>query len=124
MQMRTKQIVLTVAVMAMMVMPLYATGTDDDGLLKWLRRSNAVYSPLEAAEFGSVEKMKAAVMIDPLQVNAVDELGRTALHIAAAKGKPDVVRILLEAGANPNAVDAHGKKAVDYAKGEVLELLK
>ncbi len=105
------------------VMPVYASGGKDDALLKWLRRSNAVYSPLEAAEAGSAEKMEDAVMHEPLQVNAVDELGRTALHIAASKGNPQVVKILLEAGADAAACDATGKLPLDVAQGENVKQL-
>ncbi len=122
--MKTKQICSMIAMMAMGVMPVYAAGGEDDALLKWLRRSNAVYSPLEAAEYGSAEQLEDAVMEDPMQVNAVDELGRTALHIAAGKGKTEAVKILLEAGADAAACDADGKLPLDVAQGdEVKQLL-
>ena len=122
--MKTKQVGLMIALGAMGIMPVYAAGGEDDALLKWLRRSNAVYSPLEAAEYGSVVQMEDAVMEEPLQVNAVDELGRTALHIAAGKGKTEAVKILLEAGADSAACDADGKLPLDVAQGdEVKQLL-
>lgn len=105
-------------------MPVLA-GSQDDYLLKWLRRSNAVYSPLEAAEYGSVEQMQKAIAAEPTQVNDVDELGRTALHLAAARGDVAIVRILLEAGADASAKNAAGRKAIEVAQGEeVMNLLK
>ncbi len=39
--------------------------------------------------------------------------GMTALHVAAQAGRPEVVRYLLEKGANPAIADANGKKAID-----------
>jgi ankyrin repeat protein len=39
--------------------------------------------------------------------------GMTALHVAAQTGRTDLVRYLLEKGANPEIADANGKKAID-----------
>lgn len=39
--------------------------------------------------------------------------GRTALHIAAQSGKPDIVQYLLAKGANTEITDAGGQKAID-----------
>jgi uncharacterized protein len=39
--------------------------------------------------------------------------GMTALHVAAQGGRADVVRYLLDKGANPEIVDGNGKKAID-----------
>lgn len=111
-------------ILGWVAMPVLA-GSQDDYLLKWLRRSNAVYSPLEAAEYGSVEQMQKAIAAEPTQVNDVDELGRTALHLAAARGDVAIVRILLEAGADASAKNAAGRKAIEVAQGEeVMNLLK
>jgi hypothetical protein len=41
--------------------------------------------------------------------------GSTALHTAAQAGRVDTVRYLLEKGADPNILDAKGKKAIDLA---------
>jgi ankyrin repeat protein len=51
----------------------------------------------------------ARVLIDAgADVNKRCEHGRTALHIAAAWGHTDVVRLLLENGADPTIVDDEG----------------
>jgi ankyrin repeat protein len=39
--------------------------------------------------------------------------GMTALHAAAQSGRTDLVRYLLEKGADPAIVDSNGKKAID-----------
>ena len=41
-------------------------------------------------------------------VNATDDLGRTALHFAAAQNLPTIVHSLLSAGAHPNIADFEG----------------
>jgi uncharacterized protein len=43
--------------------------------------------------------------------------GMTALHIAAQSGRADLVRYLLEKGANPEITDSNGRKAVDVVGG-------
>jgi hypothetical protein len=37
----------------------------------------------------------------------------TALHVAAQAGRTDLVRYLLEKGANPGIVDSNGHKPID-----------
>jgi uncharacterized protein len=43
--------------------------------------------------------------------------GKTALHVAAEEGKPDLVRYLLQKGAKTDIPDAGGHKAMDLAGG-------
>jgi ankyrin repeat protein len=43
--------------------------------------------------------------------------GMTALHTAAQAGRVDLVRYLLEKGANPEIADASGRKAIDLVGG-------
>lgn len=50
------------------------------------------------------------------KVGQKDLKGRTALHLATAYGDyPEVVSALVEAGANPNAIDKSGRTSTDYA---------
>jgi hypothetical protein len=43
--------------------------------------------------------------------------GMTALHAAVQAGRLDLVRYLLEKGANPEIVDGNGRKAIDLVGG-------
>ena len=43
--------------------------------------------------------------------------GMTALHVAAQTGRADLVRYLLEKGANPEIADSNGRKAIDLVAG-------
>jgi len=45
--------------------------------------------------------------------------GMTALHVAAQAGRVDLVRYLLEKGANPAIVDVNGRKPIDLIGGGV-----
>jgi ankyrin repeat protein len=43
--------------------------------------------------------------------------GMTALHVAAQTGRADLVRYLLQKGANPEIADSNGRKAIDLVVG-------
>ena len=49
---------------------------------------------------------------DRLQSSS-DKEGMSALHVAAQAGRTDLVRYLLEKGANPEIADANGRKPID-----------
>lgn len=49
-------------------------------------------------------------------IDYADEMGTTPLMYAAGRNHPEVVRILLEAGADPAPRDRDGKSALDYAR--------
>lgn len=56
-------------------------------------------------------------MISSCTVNATDSQGETALIIAARKNALDIVRLLLDNGADPFAEDLKGRTALSYAHG-------
>ena len=67
---------------------------------------------LKAARDGNVHALKEALQQmngkTSTIVSTADESGQTALHFAADRGNCQVVELLLDAGANPNATDLEG----------------
>ena len=72
-------------------------------------------SLLDAARAGDVAKVRSA-LDSGVNVNSANRYGVTALGFAAERGFLDVVRLLVERGANVNAVDSfYGSRPVDFA---------
>jgi ankyrin repeat protein len=57
-----------------------------------------------------------AVTAVPADINQQDQLGRTALWRAAARGYEHQVESLIEAGADPNVSGPHGNMPLDHAR--------
>lgn len=79
-------------------------------------------SLIEAARLGMVEEVRAIAHRHPELLNQRDETGATALHYAAFGGHRDAVRVLVEAGADINAVDEQfgatpAGWAIEYLRG-------
>ena len=51
-----------------------------------------------------------------ININAVNEEDRSALHKAAYNGNPEIIEMLLKNGADPRMVDSSGNRAIDYAE--------
>jgi ankyrin repeat protein len=58
---------------------------------------------IKAAKSGNADRLRALLENDPNLIRAVDSDGSTALHCATWKGHQDVVKFLLDAGADVNA---------------------
>ncbi len=81
-----------------------------------------------AASTGSVEVVQALLAANSwVDVNAKQRDGKTPLTIASAKGRADVVRLLLAAKADVTAADNDGKTALMFASAnghlEVVQAL-
>ncbi|MGH7679107.1 MAG: ankyrin repeat domain-containing protein [Gemmatimonadaceae bacterium] len=70
---------------------------------------------ISAAKEGDLRKVNAELARDPSLARVGDEAGDTALHRAAHNGRLDVVRVLLEAGANAEAVRGDGFRPIHCA---------
>ena len=75
------------------------------GELRRLRSKDAtVEAFIDAVLFKPIEMVEAAIE-DGVDVNGIGSNGETALHYAAYYGKTDMVRLLIESGANVNIRD-------------------
>jgi hypothetical protein len=77
----------------------------------------------------SGDTAQTALLLDQGAVlDARDELGRTALMLAVIQNRPDVVRLLLDRGADPNVADNSGHSPLQQAKqahlGEMAAMLE
>ena len=48
-----------------------------------------------------------------VNINAINEDDRTALHKAAYNGNPEIIELLLKYGADPRLIDSSGHTAID-----------
>ncbi len=63
-----------------------------------------------------VERILDAVAVGADDVTATDKAGRTALHWAAQAGEADLVKMLLDKGADAKALDGAGNTPFDLAR--------
>lgn len=63
----------------------------------------------------------ASLLAAKADVNAVNDFGQTALHLAASCGRGDYVKQLLEANADPNRQDNWGQSSLHVAIGASAE---
>jgi ankyrin repeat protein len=76
-----------------------------------------------AIESGDAEKVKALIVSNPQLLLAQDGLGRTSLVLAAENHKIELVKLLIEAGAEVNAKGRH-TALTKAAEGGHLELVR
>lgn len=65
---------------------------------------------------GMAASLKAQLAEDPSLVSATDDRGWTLLHQEALAGSAATVKVLLAAGADPNAVTDNGSTPLQLAK--------
>ncbi|HOJ50144.1 MAG TPA: ankyrin repeat domain-containing protein [Spirochaetota bacterium] len=76
--------------------------------------------------YNRVDMLKVIINDYKLLINQKDNIGRTPLHYAASLGNIEIVKILLENGANPNILDYsndYRRTALDYTTNEEVRKL-
>ncbi|WP_338669150.1 ankyrin repeat domain-containing protein [Pseudodesulfovibrio methanolicus] len=72
-------------------------------------------TPLHQACLAAPRELIAHMLALGAMVNAREKTGLTPLHAAAFRGDPAIVKLLLDAGANPEIEDNNGRTAKDWA---------
>lgn len=100
------------------------------GVPRWFSTSRAFKQQCRfilLASNGDVKAMQALVDSDGVTVNSSDFTGRTALHLAAAEGKLEAVKFLVDLGAEVNAFDSQNvsplEEAIDGKHSAVVKFL-
>lgn len=81
-----------------------------------------LFNAIDAWDIEEVERL----ISNGVDVDAVNELGETAISYAAGRARFDIVRALLEAGANPNEISEHSLTlltAAGFGDSSVVETL-
>jgi ankyrin repeat protein len=68
-----------------------------------------------AAVFGRYDRVRAILATDPEAVHTRDEYGFTVLHGVAGEDHPDMIRLLVDAGADVNAGNDMGHTPLHLA---------
>lgn len=86
-----------------------------------------IWSPLFAAVQTENTHIAKILIENGSNINIRGNVGRSLLHIAVNKGKPEMVELLLEKGADVNACDSYGSTPIASAlttSPEIVEILK
>jgi hypothetical protein len=70
---------------------------------------------VQAAQFGQIDQLRALLDNTPELIDQANDRGMTALMAAAHGGHAEVVKMLLERGADVTCRDDRGVSALDYA---------
>lgn len=70
---------------------------------------------LWASRYNQLEELQEVLEAHASQVNAQDERGSTALHMASANGHIEAMKLLLSAGASVDVCNSEGNSALHWA---------
>jgi ankyrin repeat protein len=85
----------------------WATENHQSAMIDFLLERGATADISRIAYFGRLEQVRQMLDEDPMQINFVGNYG-TALHQAALHGHTEIVRLLLERGADLQILNRHG----------------
>jgi ankyrin repeat protein len=77
------------------------------GQARRLLRPDDELSVFEAAAFGRLDRLRSILDEDPARAKGFSGDGFTALHLALFGGQEEAARLLLERGADPNALSTN-----------------
>jgi ankyrin repeat protein len=86
---------------------LQALYAGDSEKARELLRPDDELSVFEAAAFGRLDRLRSILDEDPARAKGFSGDGFTALHLALFGGQEEAVRLLLERGADPNALSTN-----------------
>jgi ankyrin repeat protein len=84
-------------------------------VLDALLAAGADLDVFDAAALGHVNQLEILLGLDPTMASETNPAGVTPLHLAARFGHAGAARRLLDAGGDPEAVDADGHTPADLA---------
>jgi cytohesin len=119
----------TPAIIALFGLHRWWRNEEKPEILEFLLKNGAEYTLLIAATRGDASRVREILNADPSRANAADPCWRRPLSGATSNGHTNIVRLLLEHGADPNAKEAvcQGGYSLHQAawKGfkEIVELL-
>src|SRR3990167_7178893 len=87
----------------------------DKGVNLQVELANGITSFIKAAEYGNLPLVEKLLKMQGVDINATDQNGDTALHIAANNGDTDLVKFLISRGANVAATNKQRHDAYDLA---------
>ncbi|GMS90858.1 hypothetical protein PENTCL1PPCAC_13033, partial [Pristionchus entomophagus] len=90
--------------------------------IMWKREEDSGLTGLHwAADSGSMSVCAYLLSVQPGMIRDKDEEGNQPLHLAALCGYPDVVELLLQAGASPTLKNYEKESAIDIAATPALK---
>jgi uncharacterized protein len=119
----------TPAVIALFGLHRWWRNEEKPEILDFLLKNGAEYTLLIAATRGDEARVREILNEDPSRANAADPCWRRPLSGATSKGHTNIVRLLLERGADPNAKEAvcQGGYSLHQAAGsgfkQIVEML-
>ncbi len=88
-------------------------------LIQRIRQQKNSQNLLDALKRGDKEAVEILLELGPNEIDINDEeCGVTPLHLASSIGYIDIIRMLLEKGADINAQDNYGQTPLYYASGQ------
>lgn len=93
----------------------WATENRQEAMIDFLLERGAPADISRVAYFGRLEQVRRMLDEDPAQINFVGNYG-TALHQAALHGFVEIVRLLLERGADPQIPNRHGDSVLTMVR--------